>query len=208
MTANVTTFGRKAVILTVVLAIGAMFVTSFVYRMENPNLFVKAQQPQHTANDGHDHDGDGVPDNEGQAMGGVSNGAMSKVKEFMARVDANPNDAEALVGLGNSFLMMRAWDRALQPLLKARSLQPDNTTVLKGIGIAYFNKEDFTKAAEFYEAILKIDDKDTLALFNLGVINKHYFKKPDEAGTYFSRVLELEKDDQEMIKLARKELDK
>nr|WP_287412999.1 tetratricopeptide repeat protein [Pseudodesulfovibrio sp.] len=209
MTANVTTFGRKAVILTVVLAIGAMFVTSFVYRMENPNLFVKAQQPQHTANDGHDHDGDGVPDNEGQAaMGGVSNGAMSKVKEFMARVDANPNDAEALVGLGNSFLMMRAWDRALQPLLKARSLQPDNTTVLKGIGIAYFNKEDFTKAAESYEAILKIDNKDTLALFNLGVINKHYFKKPDEAGTYFSRVLELEKDDQEMIKLAHEELGK
>jgi len=205
MTASVTAFGRKAVILAVVVAIGAMFVTSFVYRMENPNLFVKAQQ-QHTADDGHDHDGDGKPDNEGQAMGGVSSGAMSKVKEFMARVDADPNDVEALIGLGNSFLMMRAWDRALQPLLKARTLQSDNTTVLKGIGIAYFNKEDFTKAAESYEAILKVDDKDTLALFNLGVIYKHYFKKPDQAGTYFSRVLELEKDDQEMIKLAREEL--
>jgi len=205
MTASVTAFGRKAVILAVVVAIGAMFVTSFVYRMENPNLFVKAQQ-QHTADDGHDHDGDGKPDNEGQAMGGVSSGAMSKVKEFMARVDADPNDVEALIGLGNSFLMMRAWDRALQPLLKARTLQSDNTTVLKGIGIAYFNKENFTKAAESYEAILKVDEKDTLALFNLGVIYKHYFKKPDQAGTYFSRVLELEKDDQEMIKLAREEL--
>ncbi|NDV18035.1 tetratricopeptide repeat protein [Pseudodesulfovibrio sp. JC047] len=198
MTAKAATFGRKAVIVTMVVAIGVMFMTSFVYRMDNPNLFVKVQ-PQHTADDGHDHDGDGMP---GNAM----NGAMSQVKEYMARVDADPNDVDALIGLGNSFLMMRAWDRALEPLGKARTLQPENTMILKGVGIAYFNKEDFTKASEAYEAILAIDDTDTLALFNLGVIYKHYFKKPDAAKTCFTRVLELEKDDQEMIKLAREEL--
>ncbi|MBG0790858.1 MAG: tetratricopeptide repeat protein [Desulfovibrionaceae bacterium] len=183
--------GRKAVILFVLACVAVMFAASFIYRMENPNLFVKGRAGGQSGGE--------------SAMG---SGPMSQVREFMARVEADPKDVEALVGLGNSFLMMRAWDRALEPLAEANRLEPGNTAVLKGIGIAYFNKEAFDKAAAAYEAILKIDPEDTLALFNLGVIYKHYFKKEDVAGTYFEKVLALEKDDAEMIKLARQELGK
>ena len=203
MTDSRVLFGRKAVILAVFVALAAMFATSFVYRMNNPNLFVKSRAPQNFADAGEGEGGPGAP-----AMGGAMNGAMSRVKEYLERVKQHPDDVEALVGLGNSFLMMRAWDRALDPLEKARKLKPDDTTVLKAIGIAYFNKEEYTKASEAYEAILKIDPKDTLALFNLGVIYKHYFKKPDVAQTYFEKVLSLEKQDAEMLNLARQELGK
>ena len=204
MTDNRVLFGRKAVILAVFLALAAMFATSFVYRMNNPNLFVKSRAPQSFADAGEGQGGSGAP-----AMGGgAMNGAMSRVKEYIERVKQNPDDVEALVGLGNSFLMMRAWDRALDPLEKARKLKPEDTTVLKAVGIAYFNKQEYTKASEAYEAILKIDPADTLALFNLGVIYKHYFKKPDVAQTYFEKVLALEKQDAEMLKLARQELEK
>jgi tetratricopeptide (TPR) repeat protein len=202
MTDNRVLFGRKAVILAVFLALAAMFATSFVYRMNNPNLFVKSQASRSFADAG---EGQAGP---GPAMGGAADGAMSRVKEYLERVKKNPDDVEALVGLGNSFLMMRAWDRALKPLEKARELKPDDTTVLKSVGIAYFNKEDYTKASKAYEAILKVDPQDTLALFNLGVIYKHYFKKPDVAQTYFEKVLSLEKEDTEMLKLARQELGK
>ena len=198
MTVSTASIGRKAVILSVIVFIGAMFLTSFIYRLDNPNLFVKARMPEQAPSS----------DSVGPAMGEAMGGAMSKVKEFMARVEANPDDAQALVGLGNSFLMMRAWDRALEPLLKARTLIPEDTTVLKAIGIAYFNKEDYVRAVEAYEAILKTDRTDTLALFNLGVIYKHYFKKPEVAKTYFVKVLKLEKDDSEMIRLAKEELGK
>lgn len=197
--------GRKAVILFTVAAVAVMFAASFIYRMDNPNLFVKARMDSTQAGD-HDHDGDGMQDHGPEA--GAMAGAMGKVKEFMARVEKNPDDVEALIGLGNSFLMMRAWDRALESLGKARSLDPKNTGVLKGIGIAHFNKEDFKKAAESYEAILKIDESDTLALFNLGVIYKHYFEKIDVARTYFEKVLAIEKNDAEMIRLAKEELEK
>ena len=199
MTASTIAFGRKAVIITVILSAAAMFITSFAYRMNHPNLFVQVKQ-QHTADDGHDH-GD-APAGMGQGMAGT----MAKVKEFMARVDKNPDDVEALTGLGNAFLMMRAWDRALEALEHANGLRPGDTTVLKGMGIAYFNKKEFDKAAETYQAILSTDSSDTLAMFNLGVINKYYFKKPDVARTYFEKVLSLEKDDAEMLKMARQEL--
>lgn len=201
--ANSVAFGRKAVVLAVIIGVAAMFVSSFIYRMDNPNLFIQAKQPQHFEGDGHDHG-----DSPEGAPAGMSGGAMSKVREFMARVEADPNDVEALIGLGNSFLMMRAWDRALDPLNKAIALEPNNITVLKGIGIAQFNSEKFTEAAKSYETILKIDPNDTLAMFNLGVINKHYFKNEAVSRTYFEKVLELEKEDTEMIKLAREELQK
>ncbi len=200
MTANGVTFGRKAVIMAVLGGVVAMFITSFVYRINNPNLFVAARQP--AAQD--DHAGEGTPPPGMEQMGGN----MARVKEFMARVEADPNDVDALVGLGNSFLMMRAWDRALEPLEKANALKPDDTDVLKGIGIAQFNRKDYVKASAAYEAILAVDPGDTLALFNQGVIYKHYFEKPDVARTYFEKVLELEHDDADMIKLAKQELEK
>ncbi|EGB16512.1 Tetratricopeptide TPR_1 repeat-containing protein [Pseudodesulfovibrio mercurii] len=198
MTDSRVPFGRKAVILAVFVSLAAMFATSFIYRMENPNLFVRAQASRSFADAG---EGEGGP-----AMGGAMNGAMSRVKEYMDRVKQNPDDLDALVGLGNSFLMMRAWDRALEPLEKARQLKPDDVTVLKAVGIAYFNKQEYPKAVEAYETILKVDPEDTLALFNLGVIYKHNLQKPDVAQTYFEKVLALEKQDAEMIKLARQEL--
>ena len=217
MTASAVSFGRKSVILAVMVTVAAMFVTSFVYRMNHPNLFVQVQQGAAPAPQDHDHDGDGVQDHGpdgsetgmtpppgmGQAMGG----GMAQVKEYLAAVEANPNDTKALVNLGNAFLMMRAWDRALEPLTKANELDPGDVGLLKAIGIAHFNKEDFVGATAAYDEILEIDPNDTLALFNLGVINKYYFEKPDDARTYFEKVLAVEKEDAEIIKMAKQELE-
>lgn len=202
MTDSTVNLSKKAIILFVVGAAIVMFAVSFLYRMDNPNLFVKVQQ-QHSADDGHDHGEEDAMPPAGMGQGAE---AMGMVKEYMARVDANPEDVEALIGLGNSFLMMRAWDRALEPLQKANVLEPGNTKVLAAIGISSFNKKDFTSAAEAYEQILVIDPADTLALFNLGIINKHYFDKPERAKKYFEEVLKLEKEDTEMIKLAKQEM--
>ena len=189
--------GRKAVILAVVGGLLAMFVASFVYRMNNPNLYVKVQQaPQH------DH-GD---DASGRPAGAMDAGAMGQVRDFMARVEANPDDVEALVGLGNSFLMMRAWERAVDPLERANELKPGDVNVLKAIGIAKFNKEDFVGASAVYDEILEIDANDTLALFNLGVIFKYYFEKPDVSRTYFEKVLAQENAEDDVRQMAEKEL--
>jgi len=191
-------FGRRAVILAVFIAIAMMFGTSFVYRLNNPNLFVKSKQAPPKMGE----------QAEGGMPGAMGNGAMSRIREYIDRVKKDPNDVEALVGMGNSFLMMQAWDRALESLEKARKLKPEDTTILKAVGIAHFNKKEFAKATEAYKAILKIDPKDTLALFNLGVIAKHYSKDEALARTYFEQVLALEKRDMEMLQLAKEELGK
>lgn len=224
MTASTVSMGRRVVILSVIFCVAAMFVTSFVYRLKHPNLYAQVRQgpPPSQQPADHDHDGDGIQDdgpNAGKstaevmaqsagASDGMGGGAMAKVREYLAQVEENPNDVKALVNLGNSFLMMRAWDRALDPLERANELEPGNIGLLKAIGIAHFNKEDFTKASVAYEEILSIDPNDTLALFNLGVINKYYFEKADVARTYFEKVLAVEKEDADIIKMAKQELEK
>lgn len=203
MTAVNHDFGRRAVISLVFVGVAAMFVASFAYRLNNPNLVVMARQPA-TMNAGNAGGGEGAMPPGMEQMGGN----MARIKEFMAQVEANPDDVDALVGLGNAFLMMRAWDRALEPLERANRLSPGNVDVLKGIGIARFSQEDYVKASAAYDEILAVKPGDTLALFNLGVIFKYYFEKPDQARTYFEKVLELEHDDAEMVKLAKQELEK
>jgi len=198
MTASNVELGRRAVIAMAFLGVAAMFVASFVYRLNNPNLFVASRQaPTQEVTPGT------MPPGMEQ-MGGN----MARVKEYMAQVEADPNDVDALVGLGNSFLMMRAWERAVVPLDRANELRPGDIEVLKGIGIARFSLEDYVKASAAYDEILEIDPEDTLALFNLGVIFKYYFDKPDQARTYFEKVVAIEREDSEMIKLAKQELEK
>ncbi|ADU63467.1 MAG: tetratricopeptide repeat protein [Pseudodesulfovibrio sp.] len=203
MTAANHDFGRNAVVSLIFVGVAAMFITSFAYRLNNPNLVVMARQPA-SMNSGNDGSGEGTMPPGMEQMGGN----MARIKEYMAQVEANPDDVDALIGLGNSFLMMRAWDRALEPLERANQLSPGNVDVLKGIGIARFSQEDYVKASAAYDEILAVKPDDTLALFNLGVIFKHYFEKPDEARRYFEKVLELEHDDAEMIRLAKQELEK
>lgn len=205
MTAVNHDFGRRAVISLVFVGVAAMFVASFAYRLNNPNLVIMARQPATmNAGSGNAEGGERAMPPGMEQMGGN----MARIKEYMAQVEANPDDVEALIGLGNAFLMMRAWDRALEPLEQANRLSPGNVDVLKGIGIARFSQEDYVKASAAYDEILALKPDDTLALFNLGVIFKYYFEKPDQARTYFEKVLELEHDDAEMIKLAKQELEK
>ena len=192
--------GRKAVILAVFGGLLAMFAASFIYRMNNPNLYVEVRQEQNHGGEQQSPAGSGM----GSGMGGES---MGQIRQFMDRVAADPEDVEALVGLGNSFLMMRAWERALVPLEKANELNPGDLIVLKGIGIAHFNNENFVAASAAYDEILEIDPNDTLALFNLGVIFKYYFEKPDQARTYFEKVLSMEKAEDDVRNMAQKELD-
>ncbi|MFH1915145.1 MAG: hypothetical protein ABIK45_12840 [Pseudomonadota bacterium] len=198
MTASNVELGRRAVITMVFLGVAAMFATSFAYRLNNPNLYVAARQaPTQEVTPGT------MPPGMEQ-MGGN----MALIKEYMAKIEADPDDVDALVGLGNSFLMMRAWERAVVPLDRANELRPGNIEVLKGIGISRFSLEDYVKASAAYDEILEVDPGDTLALFNLGVISKYYFDKPDQARSYFEKVITLEREDSEMIKLAKQELEK
>lgn len=186
MTASINLMGRKLLLAAIVIGLAAMFVTSVVYRVNHPNLTVQGKQQSVS------------PGMQGMGMGAI--------KDMMARVEADPENVDNLIDLSNAFLMMRAWDRALVFLEKARTLEPDNMAVLKSVGICYFQKQQHEEAVEVYEHILELDPNDVLAHYNLGVIFHHFLDDPKSSARHFQAVVDLPHDDEEMRKNAKKEL--
>lgn len=182
------TSGIKLVIAGVIVCLLAIFATSVGYRMLHPSLQVVSKQSG----------GGGMP-------GGMS-GGMGAVQELMNNVKANPNDFGARVELGNAFIMMRAWDRAIEHLTVANTIKPGEVHVLKSLGISMYHKGDFANALGTYKAILTKQPDDALALYNVGVIYRHALKNDGEAATYFKKLLEVHKHDDELRKDTEKEL--
>lgn len=180
-------FGRKLVLLVCGLSLLAMFGVSVVYRAANPNLTVHAKKKT-------------------SSMGAMASG-MGGLQEMMAKVETEPDNVENLMNLANAFLMMRAWDRALVFLERAKALQPDNVGILKSVGICYFQKQMHEQAVEIYERILALQPGDALSHYNLGIIFKHYLNDPQSAATHFRIVADMPNGDGEMKKHARTELE-
>lgn len=186
MTKASNVFGRKLVLLVCGLSLLTIFGVSIVYRANHPNMAVHAKKKT-------------------SAMGAMASG-MGGLQAMMAKAETEPDNVENLMELANAFLMMRAWDRALVFLERAKALQPDNVIILKSVGICYFQKQMHEKAVEVYERILAQQPDDALSHYNMGIIFKHYLNDPQGAVRHFRAVVEMPNADEEMKKHARAEL--
>ncbi len=87
------------------------------------------------------------------AMSGVA-GAMNELRQ---RLDKNPNDADALVSLGEMFLQANMRDRALEPLEHAAHLVAGNPQLATRAAQALGSAGDFPKALEVARQAMKDD---------------------------------------------------
>lgn len=186
MTLNL--FGRKLFLFGIFVCLLVMFATSVSYRINHPNLTVRSRKQA-------------APEGMGNGMG------MGAIQQMMSKVQSEPKNVQNLVDLGNAFLMMRAWDKALEFLDRARAVEPDNVVVLKSVGICYFQKKQYEEAVEVYEHIVDIEPNDSLAHYNLGIIFNHFLNDSVSAKVHFEKVLDLSGTDPEMKKHAKNELD-
>src|SRR5262245_51509560 len=71
------------------------------------------------------------------AQGGAPGGGapMQAIQELRARVEKNPNDAEAVLQLANANYDIQNWDRARELYSHYLELKPDQPDVLTDLGI-------------------------------------------------------------------------
>ena len=188
--------GQKLVLAALLAALLAMFVGSFIYRMQGPGLVVEIKPER-----------GGMGGMGGQAgpmgMMGVD---VEHLRELMRLMEQNPNDPKVLLELGNTFMMMQAWDKALEFLDQAVKLAPDDLQVHRALGMARFERKEYDQARKSFELVLKKEPNDVLAHYNMGVLLKHYMKKPAEGDQHFRRVVQLGSPDPEILKSAEEEL--
>ena len=194
---------QKVVLVALLAALLAMFAGSFAYRMQGAGLAVeiKPERGGMGAGRGGPMGGSGGP--MGGAMAGID---TERLRELMATMEKNPNDPKVLLELGNTFMMMQAWDKALEFLDKAEKLTPGDVQVHRALGMVRFERKEYPLARKSFDLVLKKEPGDVLAHYNMGILLKHYLKKPAEGDAEFRKVLQLGSADPEIQKSAEEEL--
>lgn len=193
--------GRKLVLVALLAALLAMFAGSFAYRMMGGGLAVEIKPERGGM-------GAGGPGGPGGPMGGAMGGIdMTHLRELMTTIEKNPNDPKVLFELGNTFMMMQAWDKALEYLDKAAKLSPEDLQVQRALGMVRFERKEYPLARKSFERVLKKEPGDVLAHYNMGILLKHYMKLPAEGDVHFRKVVQLGgSSDPEILKSAEEEL--
>lgn len=173
------------------LALLGMFVSSFLYRAENPSQVVRTDVPA-------------MP----QGMGGMADsGPMKEIMELMQRQKEDPDNPAVQLELAERFMMMGAYDRALIFLEKAESLDPDNPQMLNDKGIALYNTGKADEARAAFEAILAKNAADFRARFNLGLLYKYALGDMDKAAEQMRAVMDSPEADERTKTQAKSELE-
>ncbi|MFL9842798.1 tetratricopeptide repeat protein [Flavobacterium rhizosphaerae] len=74
-----------------------------------------------------------------------------------------PDHVESLSNLSIAYMMQNKTDKALEALLKAEKLAPEDTIVLGNIAHAYKLKKDKANAVKYYNLVKKYGDEDEKA---------------------------------------------
>jgi Flp pilus assembly protein TadD len=177
-----------------------MFVGSFLYRMQGKGLVVAV----HEEREGRGGMGGGMGGAGGpMGMAGVD---VEQLRTLMQQVRENPKDTHAMLELTNTFMMMQAWDKALEFANMAAKLAPQDPQVHRALGMVRFQRKEYPEARQSFEMVLKKDPNDVVAHYNLGILLKHYMKKSEEGDQHFRRVVQLGSPDPDVLKSAQEEL--
>lgn len=173
--------GRRLVVAVLGFGLLLLFIGSFIYRLQNPSLTIQAKQSEPSP-------------------------AMNDIGELMTRLDSQPNHLPTLMTLGDQFMRMGSWDRASVFWKRALAVDPSQDRALNGLGVAYYNQDQFAESAEQFQHIITMHPDNHRAHFNLGMLYKHYLDDAGKARLHFERVLELNPADEELITRIQGEL--
>ncbi len=108
-----------------------------------------------------------VDSNSGPA---VSPTLLSDIETLQKNVDADPNDAGALLRLANGLHDAKFMPRAIDTYKKYLRLKPADADARVDLGICYFESGDSPTALKEMQTALTYDPKHQMALFNLGIV--------------------------------------
>lgn len=107
---------------------------------------------------------------------------LSEIRDLQARLEADPENRDAMLQLANRLYDVRFFDRAAVMYEKYLKLEPGNLDARVDLGTSYFQMsfsdtaghEALQQLAEtkFLEAV-RMDPRHQLANFNLGIIHLH-----------------------------------
>src|SRR3954469_24435593 len=99
-----------------------------------------------------------------QAGGEGGQQMLASVQTAMKQARENPNDFDAQVTAAKMEYQIQRFDQAIEYLLAANKLKPDNMEVLAMLGEANMDAQHFDAAVKWYKAALAKNPKDITSL--------------------------------------------
>jgi cytochrome c-type biogenesis protein CcmH/NrfG len=118
------------------------------------------------------------------------NDMTDMIGSLMQRLEHNPEDADALRGLGQAFMRMQAWSQARRFWERLVAVEPGNTDARQRLAMCLFRLEEYAAAADELTQVLQTEPDNGYALFNLGVLYTHYLHDPKQGTAYFQSIVD------------------
>lgn len=155
------------------LALGLVFLlgAALSYFNDHPGLVVHTSLQQ--ASDS------GVGTSDGGGMIASGEPIQQGVMNLMKKLQENPSDHEALIGLAEHFTHLQEWSKAETFALRALIALPADTQTLYLLGIIQHNQKRHDEAAATLEKVAAAKD-DPSVRYSLGMLYAYYLNQPDK----------------------------
>lgn len=184
------TAARHRVLVFLLIALGVMFFSTVVYRVENPSLVQREEARE-------------MPASRSGGMGGDN---MAGISAMMQKLQNDPDNVELMRALGMAFMDMHAWDKSISFWDMVLKRNEEDIMALNQKGFCLFELEKYAEASLLFEKMLTLEEHNPRAHFNLGIIYKHYLSEPEKARAHFQAVVDAASD-ATLTENARKELE-
>nr|WP_199082212.1 DUF5107 domain-containing protein [Pedobacter sp. ASV19] len=117
---------------------------------------------------------------------------LEEIKVLELAMTVNPSDAKAPYYLGNLFYDKRQYQEAVSNWAHSMKLDDTFPTVIRNLGIAYFNKlNDPEKALQFFEKAYALDPSDARILMELDQLYKRLNRTPQTRLQFLNAHIEV-----------------
>lgn len=124
---------------------------------------------------------------------------------LMKKLQSNPNDADALMEIGDTFLVAGDWQRADVFLTRAVLSRPGDIRPRYMLGISQYQQGKMQDAANTFEELLSMQE-DPPTLYNLAVIYKYHLNNVPRAAELLQKAVDSSKADVDTVEKAKKEM--
>ena len=189
MSVNSSLYGKRLVVLTVTVGLVAMTLFSYVYRTGVMPL--TTAQPTTQSN-----------------KVGLNADQSNKALKFMEILKNNPENTEALAGLGDLFLQAKIWDKSASFWKRYLTLKPKDEEAIYHYAIALLNMDKINDSADQFKRLVQVNPENFHGYYYLGMLYVYYLDDKARGKAYLEKVLAMNPDHPELLKSIRNELQK
>jgi tetratricopeptide (TPR) repeat protein len=136
------------------------------------------------------------------AAQGAPGPVMEQVRQLQARIDKNPKDAEALVGLANMNFDIKNWARARELYERYLALHAPDPDTLSDLGVCYRGLGEYPKALDMFRKARQLAPDHWQSLFNEVVVLTFNLRQMDQAQTALQQLEKMQPGNPDVQQLA------